>query len=259
VGRENGALAERTFQRGSLILREGDVGSEAYLIKSGRVEIFRAVDGRKLTINQVGPGSLIGEMALIDDSTRMACAAAMETTVCVVVSRDAFVEAFNQAPPLVQYLLQTQVNTLRELSGVYREGFAEREVLPGAVLVSHRTHSEILQRRIYEAGRNIIRQGEEGNSAFLVQSGDVELWRTTLKGEREALRRCGPGAVFGEMSLFDKRPRSATATAVETTVCEVISDATFEKLVNSTSPLMRLLLRSYVRYIQSQSKDELEM
>lgn len=92
-------MAQKTFTPGTLLVREGETGDAAYLVMSGKVEIFRAVDGKKFVINRVGPGAVIGEMAIIDNKPRMACAVAMEPTECVVITREAFAQAFNNAPP----------------------------------------------------------------------------------------------------------------------------------------------------------------
>lgn len=62
----------------------------------------------------------------------------------------------------------------------------------------------------YEKGQAIFRQGESAQDFYLVISGEVVI---TIQGRE--LARLGPGRVFGEMSLLESLPRTATATAAE--------------------------------------------
>ena len=59
-----------------------------------------------------------------------------------------------------------------------------------------------MKRVEFRAGSDIINQGEEGHTAFLIVSGSV-LVRTGLDGQASALRTLGPGEVFGEMCLIE--------------------------------------------------------
>ena len=74
----------------------------------------------------------------------------------------------------------------------------------------------------FKAGDTILREGEEGSTAFLVVSGSVEV----IIGEGSRAKTLGSlnaGDVFGEMSLIEPGPRSATVKAVTDTACAVTS------------------------------------
>ena len=66
----------------------------------------------------------------------------------------------------------------------------------------------------YEEGDTIFRQGDEGSSLLLIESGAVEISYGEGKS-RVALANLFPGQYFGELSLFDGAPRSATAAATK--------------------------------------------
>lgn len=74
----------RLFEAGEVLFKEGDRGGEAYVIKAGKVRITHS-PSREL--GSIGPGQIIGEMAVISDMERMATATAVEETVCVALSR----------------------------------------------------------------------------------------------------------------------------------------------------------------------------
>jgi uncharacterized membrane protein len=69
---------------------------------------------------------------------------------------------------------------------------------------------------VYEAGAVIFQQGEEGSSLFVIEDGSVDISHGEGKGH-VVLATLFPGQYFGELSLFDGAPRSATATAVQKT------------------------------------------
>jgi len=63
-------------------------------------------------------------------------------------------------------------------------------------------------------GDILFREGDSGDRLYLVVDGKVKLGRSSPDGRENLLAVLGPGQMFGELSLFDPGPRSATATAV---------------------------------------------
>lgn len=66
--------------------------------------------------------------------------------------------------------------------------------------------------RVYSDGEVIFREGDKGEGMYVVQAGKVKITKQTTEGE-VILGVLGDGDIFGEMALFDRQPRSATATA----------------------------------------------
>jgi signal transduction histidine kinase len=92
--------------------------------------------------------------------------------------------------------------------------------LPVPELQKLRDHTRELRFRI---GQDIFKEGDPGDGAYLVCSGAVEISAASPTGDqRVVFSRVLPGDVFGEMSLVDQNPRSASATAaLDTAVCFV--------------------------------------
>ncbi|GAA1913727.1 Crp/Fnr family transcriptional regulator [Nocardioides lentus] len=63
-------------------------------------------------------------------------------------------------------------------------------------------------------GEVLFREGDSGDKLYVVLEGKVKLGRTSADGRENLLAVLGPGQMFGELSLFDPGPRSATVTAV---------------------------------------------
>lgn len=74
--------------------------------------------------------------------------------------------------------------------------------------------------QVVEAGRVIFREGEPGDTMYIIQSGRVKITKRVNNVEK-ILMVLGKGDFFGEMALIRQTPRSATATAVDT--CELLA------------------------------------
>jgi serine/threonine-protein kinase len=79
----------RPFPAGTLIVREGDIADEAYVITAGKCEAFREERGRRVLLKTLGPGDVFGEGALFAGEPRNANVVAIEDVTCVVVAREA--------------------------------------------------------------------------------------------------------------------------------------------------------------------------
>ncbi len=75
--------------------------------------------------------------------------------------------------------------------------------------------AEVAVPRGYDAGEVIFREGDEGDTCYVVKSGAVRVARRHTDGRQVALAELRPGSMFGELAMFDGETRSAT---VETLV-----------------------------------------
>ncbi|MQA93852.1 MAG: cyclic nucleotide-binding domain-containing protein [Streptosporangiales bacterium] len=63
-------------------------------------------------------------------------------------------------------------------------------------------------------GQTLFSEGDDGDRLYVILDGKVKLTRTAPDGRENLLSVLGPGEMFGELSLFDPRPRTASAVAV---------------------------------------------
>jgi CRP-like cAMP-binding protein len=100
----------------------------------------------------------------------------------------------------------------------------------------------ILERRYIPTGQVIIREGEYGQEAFLVQSGEVSVYIT--KGEDHVeLARLDPGQIFGEMAIVFDGPRTASIKATRETNLIVISRQQFQEKLKESDPMVRAIVQ----------------
>src|SRR5712671_4018355 len=85
--------------------------------------------------------------------------------------------------------------------------------------------------RQFTKNETIVRQGEMGLGLYLIAKGRVKVDREQ-GGVRIQVAELGPEQFFGEMSLLDNKPRSATVTGIEDTECLLLTRDSFVRLMN---------------------------
>jgi signal transduction histidine kinase len=112
-----GIARERTFAAGQEIFKEGDAGDGVYLVKNGSVEISGLLGQNvRRVFSQVAPGEIFGEMAVLEDKPRSACARATEPTTVYFIPRSEMLKQVERSPALSLVLLREISNRLREFN-----------------------------------------------------------------------------------------------------------------------------------------------
>lgn len=97
-------------------------------------------------------------------------------------------------------------------------------------------------RETYDGQATIFRAGDAGDSAYLIESGRVEVL-LEIQGEFRQVDVMGPGAMFGEIALLDHLPRSGTVRTLEPTVLMRIDRSFVDELLRTTDPVIQYLMR----------------
>ncbi len=95
----------------------------------------------------------------------------------------------------------------------------------------------------FPAGSVIITEGELGDAAYIIASGEVEAYKD-IDGERVSLRVMGPGEVFGEMAIFASSSRSASVVALRDTALIMVTGDVIQHEMDSMKPWMGSFIRS---------------
>lgn len=122
-GSGRGMLERRFAEAGDMIFQEGELGTEAYLIVAGRVNIHFKSGRRDVFLASLGPGEIIGEMSIIDNQPRVASARAVEETELAVIPRDAFqarLDRLERTDRVMRRLIDVFVERLRAQIRAFR-------------------------------------------------------------------------------------------------------------------------------------------
>jgi CRP/FNR family cyclic AMP-dependent transcriptional regulator len=97
--------------------------------------------------------------------------------------------------------------------------------------------------RFFENGEVIFRENEPGSEMFLIIQGTVEIRKATGPSSSKTLIALTKGDLFGEMAIIEKKPRSATAVAVEPAKLLSINEKLYESMILSNPEFTRKMNR----------------
>ena len=231
----------------STIIKQGDPGDFFYVVDRGIFDIYvkpkpsfspthhsapqPPLSSTPIKVAERKAAESFGELALLYNAPRAATVVAREDSAVWVLSRFTFrkiVTAGNAAK-------------LREY-----EAFLKKVTSFEALLDYERAKiAEALEEVQYPAGFVIVRQGEAGDTFFIIASGEV---RCTIKGESDEeveVARYTTGNYFGERALVNNEKRAATVTAVTAVTCLYLNREAFATLLG---PFEEIFKRREVQY-----------
>lgn len=97
--------------------------------------------------------------------------------------------------------------------------------------------------RQFKAGATLFQKGDEGDAMYLIDDGAIEIYTSDVSGEDKVLRTCYSGEIFGEMSLLDGQPRSASARASRDLQVMVLRREHFMMFIRSRPKMILLVLK----------------
>jgi CRP/FNR family cyclic AMP-dependent transcriptional regulator len=105
----------RSFERGEMILIEGDSTDAVVLIEDGHVKVWATTEsGDEVLLAVRGPGEMIGELSALDGMPRSACAQAMEDVTVTSVPSSAFESFLLENPPVLLMIARDLAGRLRD-------------------------------------------------------------------------------------------------------------------------------------------------
>ena len=109
-----------------------------------------------------------------------------------------------------------------------------------------------MQKVAFKAGETIIREGDEGDTAFFIVSGAVDV--AVGRANPRIVGRLQTGEVFGEMSLIEPGPRSATVTAACDTECLAASYQDFISAIEENPERAVGFMKTLVRRLRKMNE-----
>jgi CRP-like cAMP-binding protein len=115
AGKRSQILERQFYSAGKILFNEGDINTRAWYVEKGKLEVFiRDPKGREIRLDFVGPGQIIGEMALISkDEKRTASVRIAEDSTLVSISHDIQRTLEDMDPP-IRALIETLAARVRK-------------------------------------------------------------------------------------------------------------------------------------------------
>lgn len=183
----------RTYQQGQAIFREGDTGDTCYVVREGCVRVMRRhSDGRIITLAELRPGEMFGELAMFGGETRSASVEALEPTRALAILSGDLRRILAQHPDIAVKMLEALANRLREAN----ERLARQSFQTVAGRVASALLSQVKARSDGgEAERGIVIEATQAEIAQLAGASRESASRFLAKLERAGLITTGRGRV----------------------------------------------------------------
>jgi len=115
-------VVERSYRRGDPVFLEGDTCEGLYVVKSGRVRVYKiSPEGREQVLLIAGPGNTFNEVPVFDGGPNPASVEALEPTVLLLLPRSALLAMVETQPKLGRAFMRTFAIRLRQLVGLVEE------------------------------------------------------------------------------------------------------------------------------------------
>ena len=236
-------LELHSLDSGDVLIQQGDPGDSMYVLLRGRLAVrIENGDGSATKVDEVGPGGVVGELALLTGQPRTATVVALERSDLVRLSREAF-EAIAVADADGMHAFMRRVldrsrrsqvgQLLTELFGTLDEG----------------TMRELESRLSWlhlASGAQLFAQGDAGEDAFLVVNGRLRVATRDDSGCDVVVDEVGRGAAVGEEALLTGAARGVSVHAIRDTHLLRLTRATFDAMLDRHPRAMMQIARAAV-------------
>ena len=230
---------DKSYKNNEIVIRQGDAGSEFYIIKEGEASVIVQNEESKqeTEVATLKPGDYFGETALLTDKPRNATVKAINGSLkTLTLDKDTFIATFGKDRVKANFGKRGAISAEKLLPNQNSNGRFIRR--PSCVttdkdedlkeLIANAVENNVLfaaldddqVNRIVEVmwqldvkkGTNIINQGEPGDNFYVVEKGIFDIFvKHNQSNDLVSTRTSGES--FGELALMYNSPRSATVTA----------------------------------------------
>jgi CRP-like cAMP-binding protein len=272
----------KKFTHGEVIIAEGSVGVNVYIVRSGRVEVFKNSPGGAIQLATLGANEVFGEMSLIDErfSRRTASVRALEDSEIIILDREGFEAYLKGASTGISNLIKRLSNRLRETNDIISRAGFDVQNLPKAIKLTQANDGEgrltddqmaeamdaavdlqLLPKK-FRKGQTLVREAAEAMSIFLLKSGSVRVYKNVAGAEVE-IDDLTINEVFGEISAFDNGVRFFTVKALEDGEAVVFSKKQMDEMLRKAPLELYLILdcivmklkRTSLRFLETLEKE----
>jgi len=234
---------KRGCAKGEDIIVEGDKGDYFYIVISGEMGVYKksdSGDGKNKVSKKIATrtsGQSFGEIALMYNCARKA------TVTC---------EAHAELWTIDRYTFKRIcTNASAQKLSEYEKFLSKVPKISRLTKFERSRIADVLEEVKFKKGQIIIKEGDFGDSFYILHSGRVLVTKTIDGKQKDVAEYKLPGGYFGERAIVRDDKRAATCTAIEPSVCLMLKRDVFELLLG---PLHELMERDEEKYKQADRK-----
>ncbi|KAI1819559.1 camp-dependent protein kinase regulatory subunit [Xylaria intraflava] len=227
-----GALQEKPVPAKDIkVVTQGDAGDYFYIVEKGCFDVYvndsgalqPGADGMGNRVGTVQAGGSFGELALMYNAPRAATVVSVEPG-CTLWALDRVT---------FRRILMESTFARRRL---YEKFLEEVPLLSTLTPYERSKIADALETQKYPAGTTIIKQGDIGQSFYLVESGEADAYKD---GESTSVKHYEKGDFFGELALLNDAPRAASVISTTEIKVATLGKNAFARLLGPVEGIMR--------------------
>lgn len=228
------AMEERVVEAGNNIITQGEDGSELFVVDSGILDCSKVFEkgGQQRLLKEYKSGESFGELALLYNAPRAATITARTRAVLWVLDRNCF-----------NHIVKDSAMRRRER---YEEFLKNVPLLSDMDPYERSQLADALKTTVFEGGDYVIREGEMGDSFYIIEEGTAKATKVLRPGQPpEEVKNYRTGDYFGELALLRGEPRAANVIATAVLKCVSLDRHSFKRMLG---PLEDILKRNASKY-----------
>lgn len=227
------AMAEKKVSPGEEVIRQGGIGDFFYVVETGSLDVFVTRAGVTAKVTDYGPQGSFGELALMYNAPRAATVTATTDCVLWALDRVTFRRILMENTSKKRRMYEDFLESLPIL--VSLEGYERQKI------------ADVLESVSYAPGDVIIKQGDVGESFYIIESGEVEVTKM-VEGKEQKFPGLKMGDYFGELALLNNEPRQATITAKDKVKVATLGKKAFVRLLGPVVDIIKRNAANYQKY-----------
>eukprot|EP01080_Neovahlkampfia_damariscottae_P006004 gene6004-10002_t len=236
-----GAMFSLKFKKGDYIIKQNEKGENLFVIEKGTCEIYVSKEGceQDQLVKTCFPGDYFGELALMYGTPRAASVKCITDTVVWAIDRLTFRKII--------------MGRTMEKRRIYSDFLRNIKILETMNDYERQTLADALQPKSFSEGDQIVKQGEDGYSFFIITSGEANVWKY-LDGKKVDLMTLKKGDYFGELALLFNEPRAATVQATTSLKTVSLNAKSFKSLLGPLDDILKRNTEMYDYYMNEKNK-----
>lgn len=271
---------EKSFRKGEIIMKEGDVGKSFFKLLEGKAGVYADYAKKNpFRLGFLNAGEFFGEMAILEESPRSATIVAETSVTVVEIPENEMTKYFRENPDQIIELMKHLGNRIQTMAADY----AESQVLLKQLKDSDETKKKSLFSKIkkhidtyqvnknklsepdgkalraefdklkddntgdiknYSRGTFIFKEGKVENCMYILHNGNISLVSDYRTKEEAKLKDYEAVSFFGEMGIISGEPRAATAIVESgSATVESVSPEDLQTLIKTCPEKIELILR----------------
>lgn len=263
-----GVTSEMSFAAGAVVYKEGDDIDNFYIVMSGCFEVkkYDAEKKTQVVISKFTTGDHFGEQSIMAHSKRLFTVTALTPSACLTLSEKEFMILFRQDRINVKFAAR-DVEVCNYGRGAISAEATDINQYTGSMQFEGKTFDQIVAVKLDDAnqtflldvinksllfkslaeehkvlcaksmkcvdirkGDTVINEGDEGNTFYIVEQGEFDVFQKNSSGGQVKVDHHGRGGSFGELALMYDAPRNATVTAVSNAKVRVLQRAWLNRI-----------------------------